>query len=110
MTAQFLRAHERMAKLMKALNYTGNRAVFRIENGGNTREFAVVYGFDQHGGDGSGIWTNLPEDSSVRDAYNEMFGYEAWTTDWEASSKAIELWGNLAQKTRFRPELSTKLQ
>ena len=49
-----------MAKLMAELNYTGNRAVFRIENGGNTREFAVVYGFDQHGGDGSGIWTNLP--------------------------------------------------
>ena len=39
-----------------------------------------------------------------------MFGYEAWSTDWQASSEAIELWGNLAQKTRFRPELSTKLQ
>lgn len=38
-----------------------------------------------------------------------MFGYEAWSNDWQASSEAIELWGNLAQKTRFRPELSTKL-
>ena len=108
-TAQFLRAHERMAKLMDALNYSGNRAVFRIVNGGNTREFAVVYGFDQHGGDGSGTWNDLPEGSSLQDAYNEMFGYEAWTTDWQASSEAIELWGNLAQKTRYRPELSTKL-
>ena len=52
----------------------------------------------------------MGKDSSVRDAYNEMFGYEAWSTDWQASSEAIELWGNLAQKTRFRPELSTKLQ
>ena len=28
----------------------------------------------------------------------------------ETSNCPIELWGNLAQKTRFRPELSTKLQ
>lgn len=109
MIADFLRAHERMAKLMEALNYTGNRAVFRIANGGNTREFAVVYGYDQHGGDGSGVWPGLDEDGSVVDAYNEMFGYDAWATDWQASSEAIELWGNLAQKLRFRPELSTQL-
>lgn len=109
MTNEFLRVHERFAKLMKKLEYTGNRTVFRIENGGNTREFAVVYGYDQHGGEGSGIFMGLKEGEDLEDAYNEMFGYDAWYKDWEASRGAIELWGSLAQKTKFRPDLSTQL-
>ena len=108
MTNEFIRVHERFAKLMKKLEYTGNRTVFRIENGGNTREFAVVYGYDQHGGEGGGIFMGLKEGEDLEDAYNEMFGYDAWYKDWEASRGAIELWGSLAQKTKFRPDLSTQ--
>ena len=57
--------------LMAELEYTGNRAVFKMANGGNTREFAIIYGYDQHGGDGSGVWTGLKEDQNVEDAYND---------------------------------------
>ena len=109
-TSDFMKPHERLAKLMAALEYTGNRAVFRLVNGGNTREFAVIYGYDQHGGDGSGVWTGLKEDQTVEDAYNDMFGYEAWDDDWQTSGHAIELWGNLSQKLLFKPNLSTQLE
>lgn len=109
-TADFLKVHERLAMLMAKLEYTGNRAVFRMANGGNTREFAVIYGYDQHGGDGSGVWTGLEEDQSVEEAYNDMFGYDAWDDDWQTAGDAIELWGNLAQKLIFKPDLSTNLE
>lgn len=108
MTNEFLRVHERFAKLMASLEYTGNHTVFRVENGGNTREFAVIYGFDQHGGDGSGTFAGLEAGENIEDAYNEMFGYDAWYKDWQANRSAIEIWGSLSQKTKFRPELSTQ--
>ena len=31
------------------------------------------------------------EDQSVEEAYNDMFGYDAWDDDWQTAGDAIEL-------------------
>jgi hypothetical protein len=105
---EFMRFHYRMAQLMEARNYTGDRAVFTLDNGGNVNEYIVIYGFNQHGGEGSGTF-ELSEGESVQDAYNKMFGWGSWDTDRKANQAAVELFGVLGQKMKFRSELSTQL-
>ena len=102
----FMNIQRRLKQMMSETEYTGNRAVFRLNSGGNNQTFMVINGFDSHAASFS---NNLPEETNFADAYNEKFGENAWSEDWTAASEAIEMWGSSVVKMMYRPDLSTQL-
>ena len=102
----FLTVHRRIKQLMSEIEYTGNRALFRLNSGGNNQTFMVINGFDSHA---TSFSNNLPEGTNFANAYNEKFGENAWQEDWSAASEAIEMWGSSVVKMMYRPDLSSKL-
>ena len=103
----FMTPQRRLAQLFSDIEFTGNRAVFKLVSGGNNQTFMIMSGFNNH--DRSNNSSNLPDGKSWEDAYNEKFGENAWSEDWSAQNEAIETWGSNVSKMQFRPELSTKL-
>ena len=103
----FMTPQRRLAQLFSDIEFTGNRAVFKLVSGGNNQTFMIMSGFNTH--DRSTNSSNLPDGKSWEDAYNEKFGENAWSEDWSAQNEAIETWGSNVSKMQFRPELSTKL-
>ena len=91
---------------MSETEYTGNRALFRLNSGGNNQTFMVINGFDSHA---TSFSNNLPEGTNFANAYNEKFGENAWQEDWSAASEAIEMWGSSVVKMMYRPDLSSQL-
>ena len=102
----FMNIQRRLKQMMSETEYTGNRAVFRLNSGGNNQTFMVINGFDSHA---TSFSNNLPEETNFADAYNEKFGDNAWSEDWTAASEAIEMWGSSVVKMMYRPDLSTQL-
>ena len=97
----------RLTQLFSEIEYTGNRAVFRLVQGGNNQTFMIMSGFNTH--DRSTNSSNLSDGISWEDAYNEKFGENAWSEDWTARNEAIETWGSNVSKMQFRPDLSSQL-
>ena len=97
----------RLKQLFSDIEYSGNRAVFKLISGGNNQTFMIISGFDSH--DRTSSSNNLPEGTNWQDAYNTKFGENAWSEDWGAQNDAIEMWGSNSVKMQFRPDLSTEL-
>ena len=102
----FMTPQRRLAQLFSDIEFTGNRAVFKLVSGGNNQTFMIMSGFNSH--DRSTNSSNLPDGKSWEDAYNEKFGENAWSEDWSAQNEAIETWGSNVSKMQFRPDLSSK--
>ena len=102
----FMNIQRRLKQMMSETEYTGNRAVFRLNSGGNNQTFMVISGFDSHA---TSFTNNLAEETNFADAYNEKFGENAWSEDWTAASEAIETWGSSVVKMMYRADLSSKL-
>jgi hypothetical protein len=103
----FMTPQRRLKQLFSDIEYSGNRAVFKLISGGNNQTFMIISGFDNH--DRTSSSNNLPEGTNWQDAYNTKFGENAWSEDWGAQNDAIEMWGSNSVKMQFRPDLSTEL-
>ena len=65
----FMNIQRRLKQMMSETEYTGNRAVFRLNSGGNNQTFMVINGFDSHAASFS---NNLPEETNFADAYSNL--------------------------------------
>ena len=103
----FLKFHRRFTELMSEIEWTGNRGMFKLSNGGNVQTYMLIHGFNEHS------WmsysTNLEEGTNWVEVYDEKFGENAWAEDRELANSAIESWGATSRKLEFRPDLSSKL-
>ena len=102
----FMKVHRRIKQLMSEIEYTGNRALFRLNSGGNNQTYMAISGFDSHA---DTFTNNLPEGTNFVGFYNEKHGENAWQDDWSAANDAIEMWGSSVVKMMYRPDLSSKL-
>ena len=94
-----------MKRRIDMLNEHSTRklAVFKISSGSQLNEFRVITFFDDPM-KANGEWKT--EDFDYEEAYNQKYGYNAFSTDSDLFGKSIEVYGNFAETHQLVPEMS----
>jgi hypothetical protein len=98
----FRRAMYRISKVAEKRVWESSRSLFRVESGGNRNQFILATGFDTH---------KRPDekesDTTVKEDYDELFGWGSWDEDWKNFDASLEYWGEQTDLLQFVPEMST---
>lgn len=99
----FRRWMSRMSKVAAKRGWEA-RSLYRLVSGGNTNLFVWTAGFDTY----KRAEDDSPEpDTTVRQDYNEMFGWGSWEEDRENYYASFEYWGVQRDLMQLVPEMST---
>lgn len=99
----FRRWMSRMSKVAAKRGWDG-RSLYRLVSGGNRNLFVWTAGFDTY----KRAEDDSPEpDTTVREDYNEMFGWGSWEEDRENFNASFEYWGVQRDLMQLVPSMST---
>ena len=89
----FRRALYRISKVAEKREWASTRTLFRVESGGNRNQFILGIGYDTH---------KRPDEkeseTTMKEDYDELFGWGSWDEDWKNFDASLEYWG---EQNRF---------
>lgn len=100
----FLRWMNRMSKIAEKRDWDG-RSLYRLYSGGNGNRFVQSAGFDTYK---RAEADDTEPDTTVREDYNEMFGWGSFDEDRDNFYASLEYWGIQRDLMQLVPEMSTK--